>query len=103
MKPLPEFNILAYIRRLSKKDWTLYVRFDRDDVARCELRDGDEVELNVGGKVTLRGVVRTTGAGPWLAPREGGSNESITQSLKYVGYTDGDDMPSYVTRVHSAA
>ncbi|HEU4629751.1 MAG TPA: hypothetical protein VFS08_08385 [Gemmatimonadaceae bacterium] len=92
-------SAMAYIRRLSADGWDLYIRLDRDDVARLDLREGQEIALDVGGKVRIRGVVRATGEASWLAPCRGESNLDISRQLKAVGFMPGDDMPSRVVEV----
>ena len=94
--------IIAYLRRLATDGKELYIRLDKEDVARHLLRHGSEIEINVGGKVRVSGIVKTSGSVPWLAPRTNDSNANITQQLMAVGFTHGDDMPSQVRIIGGA-
>lgn len=89
-------ELVAYIRRLASDGARLYVRFNMNDITRVGLAHGEGVELNVGGKVCVTGVVKTSGGTPWLAPGHDSSNAAITEGLRKAGFDHGDDVPSVV-------
>jgi hypothetical protein len=68
MRTVGDRDIIAHVRRLATDGAELYIRIDKTDVARLNLRHGQEVEIDVGGKVRVMGIVRISGSVPSLAP-----------------------------------
>lgn len=89
-------SLVAHVRRLAADGAVLYVRIDRADVARLGLEHGQEVEIDLAGKVRIRGIVKTSGGSPWLAPGSRTSNAAITRSLRQAGFGHGDNVQSTV-------
>ena len=60
-------SVTARIRRLNSSGDPLYVSFDRVELDAAGLEHGEHARLELThGAVT--GIVKTTGATPWLAP-----------------------------------
>ncbi|SRR6266566_2978168 len=89
-------SLTAHVRRLEKDDVHLYIRFDQAALDRIGLRHGARVQVDLNGRARVTGLVKTSGATPWLAPGGDDSNASITQMLRGAGFRHGDDVPSRI-------
>lgn len=87
-------QLIAHVRRLASDGVLLYVRVGAADVHRIGLRGGESIAMDVGGRVTVTGVIKASGSTPWLAPGAGSSNASITELLRGAGFEHGDDVPA---------
>ena len=91
--PAPTLSIVAHVRRLSKTGTELYIRIDVADIARLASAHGRALELDLGN-CCFAGIIKTSGASPWLAPPAGGSNARITATLRGAGFEHGMDRPA---------
>ncbi|HYC78972.1 MAG TPA: hypothetical protein VEI02_15200 [Planctomycetota bacterium] len=91
-------KLTAFIRRLQQRDGHLYVRLDRAQLQSAQLLHGTRVVMEIGGRVLLRGVIRTSGASPWVGPTEITSNAVHHAALKGAGYVYGDNVEATVRR-----
>ena len=96
MNTADDQNLVAHVRRLASDGVRLYVRIDGTDVARLHLTHGQRVEIDMGGKVCVRGIVKTSGGSPWLAPGQNSSNAAITSALRNAGLEHGDDIHAVI-------
>jgi hypothetical protein len=91
-------HLTVHIRRLSAEGSVLYVRIDSSDIARLGLRHGQAIEIDLG-RDRVSGIVKTSGGSPWLAPRSGSSNVSITAALRRNGFEHRMDVPASVRKL----
>jgi hypothetical protein len=96
MKADSHWLLTTHIRRLGTTTDQLYIRFAQADLTRLGLGHGDMVELSVGDRVRICGVVKTSGGSLWLAPSREYSNRAITELLRDAGYVHGHDVPATV-------
>ena len=89
-----DHQLVAHIRRLASDGGRLYVRIGAEDVRRLNLSHGQVVHLTLDRGVRVSGIVKTSGASPWLAPGPDGSNSAITADLRKAGFDHGDDVPA---------
>jgi hypothetical protein len=90
-------SLTAFVRRLNKSGSPLYIRLSRADLSRLDLNHGDAVQLDLDG-LMVRGVVKTSGGSPWLAPMPDEKGD-ISQALVDAGLTHGRDVEAAVTIV----
>lgn len=90
-------ELTAHIRRLSTQGSHLYVRLDPHDLDRLGLGHGQLVTLDIAARVQVRGIVKTSGGSPWLAPRTNESNALITTALREAGFEHGEDASAGVS------
>ena len=91
-------HLTAHIRRLSAEGSVLYVRIGSSDIARLGLQHGQAIEIDLG-RDRVSGIIKTSGGSPWLAPRSGSSNASITAILRRNGFEQGMDVPAGVRKL----
>lgn len=91
--PASVLSLVAHIRRLSSAGSVLYVRIDSSDISRLGLKHGQAIEIDLG-RSRVAGVVKTSGGSPWLAPPAGGSNATITTTLREAHLAHGMDVPA---------
>lgn len=99
MKSDPGQVLTAHIRRLGTTTDQLYIRFAQPDLTRLGLGHGDTVEMSLGDRVRIIGVVKTSGASPWLAPSREYSNRTITERLRDAGFAHGHDVPAMARKL----
>ena len=92
----PAMKLTAHIRRLASDGHELYIRLTSADLSRCGFKHGQAIELRIR-EIHVRGVVKTSGATPWLAPGRGNSNRAITATLREAGFNHGDDVVAEAT------
>lgn len=89
-------SLTARIRRLSRDGDQLYVQFIRRELDALDLRHLTSVTMRIDGCCQVGGIMKTSGATPWLAPGDGWSNQSITAALRKHGLAHGQDLPAII-------
>jgi hypothetical protein len=85
------------VRRLSARGDDLYIQLCRHELATLQLAERMAVELDLGGKSVVRGLVRTKGSVCWLGPTKATSNRAITTTLRGLGLGHGSEVRAAVT------
>ena len=96
MTDLDERFLTARIRRLSTTCGRLYVQLVRAELEALQLEHLTSVRVELPGGQLVRGVVKTSGATPWLAPGVD-SNDQITEVRRSAGFAHGEECRVRVT------
>lgn len=89
--------LTSKIRRLNRTGDTLYIQLCRSELATLRLGERTAVELDLGGKAMVRGLVRTKGSTCWLGPTTASSHRTITATLRGLGLDHGSEVRAAVT------
>lgn len=89
--------LTSKIRRLNRTGDTLYIQLCRRELETLQLGERTAVELDLGGKAAVRGLVRTKGSTCWLGPTTASSNRIITATLRGLGLDHGSEVRAAVT------
>jgi len=86
----------ARIRQLSSTGEQLYIQWMRAELSSLGLDHMTAVSVELPGSEIVRGVVKTSGSTPWLAPGAD-SNARITEVLRGAGFEHKDECRVRVT------
>ena len=93
-------HLIARVRRLNSSGHPLYVGLNRRELAEVGLRHGSSIRMSFPG-LSVRGIVKTTGAKPWLGPLPG-ERGRIAEALAAAGFQHGQDLATVVELVEQS-
>lgn len=84
-------------RCLNRTGDPLCIQFCLRELETLRLSKRTAVELDLGGKTVVRGLVRTKGTPRWLGPTTASINRSITVTPRGLGLGKGSEVRAAVT------